>query len=868
MMTLVIQFIFWILLDISPLFAVTLTGNGTVGGFTVQENLPLKMTCYTTTDVQLISFRIKNVNSLTVITSVGFIGSNCITDPVPPSYMNCSCVSRKEFVCVILAVTRAMDGDIWLCTLLDLTSSGYKTIVITIGISSVSVVSPVGGSVSVVQNTSRQFQCETSTGNPRATVEWYKDNGTPDDRTDDSQISTGSTTESQTSGKLLLTVGKLTMTVQSSDQGVGVYCRANNIGTWKYSSSVTIDVQFEPSSPKIIYLMNSDEASPLRVISGRSMTLTCSSTGNPIPTFTWTYPGGETQSSSTLVLASILPTNAGTFTCTAKNTLSPEEGNASVKKSQTIITIQVLYPPSTPVCKFSGAAISTSVKVLWDANTTISCTSSANPPLITYTWLTPGRGQEHGASLSLTNVQHPTDQGQYTLMATNTMDPTGYSRENGTSKTSFLVDVQFPPVVKPLTKVVVLERGNVSVACQVTAGVPNRTDFKWERMSDMTPISVEQTLNIANIDRTQDGYYRCTASNLMEPTGCDVTIGNSSKSIYIDVQYGAKVTNFTLLQSDHGQIFEVNENTPVTLYCQAQSNPLSTMSMLKQGQDLITHSYKNDLEFTISKSVCEDEGTYQCRARNTHNTKADISSFTLFVRCAPRPSSLVPKQQNVTSATGVPAVLTFNLVAFPRPRVGDFLWEKEYSALDVWHSVSNGTYINIIISADRLQTKLFFSSVKQVDFGYYRVHINNELGNYTETFRLQAQGSSAGPVIGGVGGSIAAIVAVTIVVVILRRKYAVNCNTVRKKDVPAGQSISGTDHPGYNADPKYEEVSMITAISVYEVLKDGENGPDKSHVYTALDGSSSKPNACYENFKTEDPVYNNTMLNNSAQTVL
>ncbi|WAR12619.1 NCHL1-like protein [Mya arenaria] len=316
-------------------------------------------------------------------------------------------------------------------------------------------------------------------------------------------------------------------------------------------------------------------------------------------------------------------------------------------------------------------------------------------------------------------------------------------------------------------------------------------------MSDMTPISVEQTLNIANIDRTQDGYYRCTASNLMEPTGCDVTI--------------------------------VNENTPVTLYCQAQSNPLSTMSMLKQGQDLITHSYKNDLEFTISKSVCEDEGTYQCRARNTHNTKADISSFTLF---------------NVTSATGVPAVLTFNLVAFPRPRVGDFLWEKEYSALDVWHSVSNGTYINIIISADRLQTKLFFSSVKQVDFGYYRVHINNELGNYTETFRLQAQGSSAGPVIGGVGGSIAAIVAVTIVVVILRRKYAVNCNTVRKKD------------------------PVQTILDIMQIRKDGENGPDKSHVYTALDGSSSKPNACYENFKTEDPVYNNTMLNNSAQTVL
>ncbi|XP_052814603.1 contactin-2-like [Mya arenaria] len=388
-------------------------------------------------------------------------------------------------------------------------------------------------------------------------------------------------------------------------------------------------------------------------------------------------------------------------------------------------------------------------------------------------------------------------------------------------------------------------------------------------MSDSSKVSMEQTLIFANIDRKQTGYYRCTASNYMEPTRHDASVGISSNTVYIDVQYEAEVASFTLLNANHGQNFEVNENTQVIFYCQAHSNPSSNLALLKQSQYLKTASDAKQLDFTISKSVCEDEGIYQCTAQNEHNTKANIRSLELFVRCAPRASALSQRDQNVTIAPGEPAAFTLKLVAFPRPRAKDFVWEKKVSASSTWNIVSNDTDIVITISTDGLQTKLFFSSVDEKDFGYYRVHVNNELGNYTETFLLQAQDDSAGSVIAGaVCGTLAVVVVVTVVVVILRRKYTVNCNFERKRDVAASQSVSGTDSPENNAAHTYDEGSMPNAASVYDALKDRGNGPDDRDLYTPLDESSSKNAVEYENVKKEDPVYTNMRLTHSVQTVL
>ncbi|XP_052760629.1 hemicentin-2-like [Mya arenaria] len=495
----------------------------------------------------------------------------------------------------------------------------------------------------------------------------------------------------------------------------------------------TLNILYGPSVPTCTY-EGSVVPSLIKVREGLEVRLNCSSDGNPTPTFSWSHPGESPQ--SPLVLSNVRRTHSGVFNMTASSYIVPSYQHTVNSSNSVITTVEVLYPPDHPSCRVGSANITaSSINAIRGMTISMNCSCDSNPAS-SYSWSMTGFSSPTTGQYLEVPVQNTTT---VTLTISNTMQFSSGNTEQGRREISFVVNVLFPPVVHPLKNVVALERGNITVACEITTGIPSKTDFKWERMSDMTPVSMEQTLVIANIARTQSGHYRCSASNVMEPTGSAATVGNSTNTVYIDVQYEAKVTSFTLPNVARGQNFEVNENTIIIFYCQAESNPLPNITLSKQNQYLKTASNSNDLEITITKSVCEDEGTYQCIARNTHNTEDDIRSLRLFVRCAPRASSMVQRIQNVTSATGVPAVLVLTLVAFPRPSVKDFVWEKEVLESDTWHVVSNDTNIDIIISSDGLQTKLFFTSVEKEYFGLYRVHVNNELGNYTETFRLQSQ---------------------------------------------------------------------------------------------------------------------------------
>ncbi|WAR06618.1 HMCN1-like protein [Mya arenaria] len=499
------------------------------------------------------------------------------------------------------------------------------------------------------------------------------------------------------------------VTCQSIANPMPAYTWNGNNRTWTFTptddENKTCTVRNNPpSTPSFHFGVPGGEVIPdntLYVSRGNITSVICRSSANPPPTYTWN------ENNHTLTFK---PTDDENRTCIVYNSMvTTEYGPVSGYNSS------VLNPPGTPDLSFPSClgepiTVNTSIKVIQGQPVNVTCSASSRPAP-TYSW---SRHQSKQSNVMWIPNAQTSHQGTYTCKAENIMDFTFGGPIGTNSSKHFHLEVLMPPMVNPLTNVVVLERGNVSVVCQVTDGVPNKTEFKWEKMSDMTPISMEQTLSIDNIDRKQGGNYTCTASNLMRPTGCNATVGNSSNTVNIDVQYEAEVTNFTVSNFNHGQNIEVDENTQVIFYCQVQSNPLSNISMLKETQDLKTASHTNDLEFTISKSVCEDEG-------------------------APRASSLASRNQSITRSTGVPAVFTLKLVAFPRPRVADIIWEKNVSDRNTWVIVRNDTDIDILISEDGLQTQLSFSSVKEDDFGYYRVHVNNELGNYTESFRLQAQ---------------------------------------------------------------------------------------------------------------------------------
>ncbi|WAR06258.1 hypothetical protein MAR_021627 [Mya arenaria] len=108
------------------------------------------------------------------------------------------------------------------------------------------------------------------------------------------------------------------------------------------SQNMIKNLRVEISTPIVSY-RGFAIISHVRVISGRSMTLNCSSLGNPSPAYAWTYPGGGSHVGPNLIFTSVQTTLAGNVTCTAWNTLSPTGGTALVKTKQATASLQVLY---------------------------------------------------------------------------------------------------------------------------------------------------------------------------------------------------------------------------------------------------------------------------------------------------------------------------------------------------------------------------------------------------------------------------------------------------------------------------------------------------------------------------------------------
>ncbi|XP_052807143.1 hemicentin-1-like isoform X2 [Mya arenaria] len=708
--------------------SITLSGNGTSGGFTVQENASLQLTCTTSTDVQYVVFnrRLMGLTPQTII-SVGYGSSGCesSSDPQPPYYLSCNCVSRSQFVCVIRTVTRDMNGHVWFCLPPVGDSNvvtGDKTIVVSIGITAVSMVFPAVSSVFVIENTARQFRCETSAGNPQAIVEWYKTNGTQD-RADGTLITTGTETNTRASGTFFVTIGKLTLTVQRNDHEVGVYCRANNSGNWLYSYSVVIDVQYEPFTPKVFY-KGSEVTSSVRVISGRPMTLICSSTGNPIPTYTWTYPGGGSESGSTLTLASVQTTYAGGVTCTALNTLSPTGGTAVVKRQPTTINLQVLYSPQAPSCAISGTSISTTVILVEGTDRTINCTSSANPTFITYTWSTPGRGQVPGASLTLTNVKHPADQGQYTLMVTNTMDPTRENTETGTKNTTFSVDVQFGPKVQLPETHAILKGRDLNFQCLFASGNPSETSFVWTRSVDNRQWN-SQNVSISSVKKSDAGMYTCTATNQITPTGAPATTGSHSGTIDLNVQYESLVSGFHVTEHIGTSNVTKSEFSNVTFTCTVDSNPLASINIRKDGEIRRSIENSSQLEYTIANLTCWDAGLYTCDGSNEFNTDTPSrKNLKLLVTCKPRHPPGEDLQLTFAARHHEQVTLKYTVFAYPVPNSSQFVWKR---CKPTCAQLSNhpGKYE---IKTTGLSSNLTVLNIDTGDYGVYSITVSNGIG--------------------------------------------------------------------------------------------------------------------------------------------
>ena len=92
------------------------------------------------------------------------------------------------------------------------------------------------------------------------------------------------------------------------------------------------------------------------------------------------------------------------------------------------------------------------------------------------------------------------------------------------------------PELQSLRQQKMIESHALSVTCTVTSANPSPTSsqFTWQQVGGSLTQN-QQILRINNIQRSQAGTYKCTATNTMVPTYGQTVIGTGSVTVDVDV---------------------------------------------------------------------------------------------------------------------------------------------------------------------------------------------------------------------------------------------------------------------------------------------------------------------------------------------
>ncbi|XP_078352640.1 hemicentin-1-like isoform X3 [Oculina patagonica] len=543
------------------------------------------------------------------------------------------------------------------------------------------------------------LSCNTD-GNPVPTISWTR-NGDPVDENKNSRVSF-------TENKKQFTI----INVNRTDSGE-YRCVANNSVGNDTSNVATLDVQYAPK----ITAQPEDTSQP----EGDNVTLSCNADGSPVPTISWTRNRSPINTSDNsrisfsedkkqLTITNVSRTDSGEYRCKASNNLGNDTSH--------VATLDIQYQPTITAHPHNTAAIE-------GDNVALSCNATGNPEP-TISWSRNGSPidiignsrisfTEGKSQLTITNVNR-TDSGEYRCVANNSLG-------NDTSNAATL-DVQYQPMITAHPQnTAAIEGDNVALSCNAT-GNPEPT-ISWSRNGSPIDISGnsrisftegKRQLNIANVNRTDSGEYRCVAND---------RLGNdTSNAATLDVQYPSKITA-------HPQSVRKTEGENVTLSCNADGNPVPGISWIKNGDPVDTKEnprirFSDDKKLLIITNVNRtDSGEYRCVANNSLGN--DTSSVaTLDIQYQPK-ITVHPETQTKTEGDG-DVTLSCDASGSPGPTIS---WTRSGSPVDT----SNSSRIRF--SEDRKQ--LTIVDVNKTDSGEYRCVARNKLGNATSSATLNVQ---------------------------------------------------------------------------------------------------------------------------------
>ncbi|XP_049325944.1 B-cell receptor CD22-like [Astyanax mexicanus] len=167
-----------------------------------------------------------------------------------------------------------------------------------------------------------------------------------------------------------------------------------------HSPVVTLNIRYPPKSVSVSISPSGE------IVEGSSVTLTCSSDGNPPVEYNWYKGSSSVATGKTFTLNKISSVNSGEYKCRSSN----KHG----EKYSDTVTLNVLYPP-----KNISVSIRPSGEIVEGCSVTLTCSSDGNSPVQKYTWFKDGGSSPVGSGHSYSFTLDSESSGQYYCEAQN-----------------------------------------------------------------------------------------------------------------------------------------------------------------------------------------------------------------------------------------------------------------------------------------------------------------------------------------------------------------------------------------------------------------------------------------------------------------